>query len=175
MQHTKRTSWERFLLFAAEGFGSGRVGFAPGTAGTVAGFVWVFLLLVPANIWIYVAGIVVGFFGAVWLGGRGEEITGKKDPSSIVVDEISALPLAFLGAVFAESTGAQSPGFGHFLTTQDFVSILVAFAAFRFFDISKPRIIGRAQHLPGGWGLVVDDFLAAIPVIPLTYLSARFF
>jgi phosphatidylglycerophosphatase A len=36
------------------------------------------------------------------------------------------------------------------------------FALFRFFDIVKPLGIKRLQHLPGGWGVVVDDVVAAL-------------
>jgi phosphatidylglycerophosphatase A len=35
------------------------------------------------------------------------------------------------------------------------------FAAFRFFDIVKPWPVRQSQSLPGGWGITVDDVLAA--------------
>ena len=38
------------------------------------------------------------------------------------------------------------------------------FAAFRFFDVAKPWPVKQSQTLPGGWGITVDDFLAAIYV-----------
>jgi phosphatidylglycerophosphatase A len=38
------------------------------------------------------------------------------------------------------------------------------FAAFRLFDIWKPWPVRQSQALPGGWGVTVDDFLAAIYV-----------
>jgi phosphatidylglycerophosphatase A len=36
----------------------------------------------------------------------------------------------------------------------------IAFALFRVLDIWKPPPIGRAQDLPGGWGVMADDLLA---------------
>ena len=39
--------------------------------------------------------------------------------------------------------------------------ILAVFLLFRFFDVLKPWPVGRSQALPGGWGVTVDDFLAA--------------
>jgi phosphatidylglycerophosphatase A len=165
---------ERCILFVAEGFGTGRFPVAPGTVGTLAGFAWIYLLLVPQNVLIYVGGIVLGFFVAVWLGGRGEQIAGLKDPGSIVIDEIAALPLAFLGAVLVNSQGTWTPGFLFYTQGKQALALVVAFAAFRFFDIRKPWIIARSQNLGGGWGLVVDDFLAAFCVLPITYLGSRF-
>ena len=41
---------------------------------------------------------------------------------------------------------------------------LLAFAAFRLFDIWKPWPVGPSQNLPGGWGVTVDDVLAALYV-----------
>ena len=42
---------------------------------------------------------MIGFFVAVWLGRRAEQILGVEDPGSVVIDEITALPLAFIGPV----------------------------------------------------------------------------
>ena len=39
---------------------------------------------------------------------------------------------------------------------------LGGFALFRLFDIAKPFGIARLQSLPGGWGVVADDFAAAL-------------
>jgi len=160
------------ILFVAEGFGSGRVPKAPGTFGTLVGFAWIYLLLLPANVPIYFLGSLIGFFASVWFGGKGEHILGRQDPGSIVIDEIAALPVAFSGAVLAFSNGMGTPDFTYYLHGKRALLLLVAFAGFRFFDIAKPWIIGRSQLLPGGWGLSVDDLLAALHVAPLTYLCA---
>ena len=42
------------------------------------------------------------------------------------------------------------------------VGLVAAFALFRVFDIAKPFPAGRSQHLPGGWGIVIDDVVAGI-------------
>ena len=84
------------------------------------------------------------------------------------------MPLAFLGAVLALAEGSAVPTFNEFFTASGWLILLVTFVGFRFFDIAKPWIITPAQHLPGGWGLVVDDFLAALAVTPLTYVAARY-
>jgi phosphatidylglycerophosphatase A len=38
------------------------------------------------------------------------------------------------------------------------------FAAFRLFDILKPWPVRQSQVLPGGWGITIDDLLAAVYV-----------
>jgi len=42
------------------------------------------------------------------------------------------------------------------------LAVLLAFIFFRLFDVLKPGIVDRAQHLPGGWGIMADDVLAGI-------------
>ena len=168
MQPGRRTPTEKLIVFVAEGFGAGRFPVAPGTVGTLVGFLWIYLLLLSGSGLIYSLGTVAGFFGSVWLGGRAEKVLGRKDPGSIVIDEITALPLAFGGALLV--TGFIP--FAQFLQGKRLLVPLIAFAAFRVLDITKPWIVGRSQTLPGGWGLTVDDFLAALHVVPLTYLIA---
>ena len=40
--------------------------------------------------------------------------------------------------------------------------ILISLALFRFFDIFKPLGIRSLEKLPGGYGMMADDVLAAI-------------
>jgi phosphatidylglycerophosphatase A len=44
------------------------------------------------------------------------------------------------------------------------------FLAFRLFDIWKPWPVRQSQMLPGGWGITVDDVLAAIFVCLIVLL-----
>jgi len=39
---------------------------------------------------------------------------------------------------------------------------LYALVLFRVFDIAKPFPVNRAQKLPAGWGVVMDDLLAGV-------------
>jgi phosphatidylglycerophosphatase A len=41
-------------------------------------------------------------------------------------------------------------------------------ALFRVFDIWKPWPVRQSQCLPGGWGVTVDDLLAAVYVALLS-------
>ena len=161
MQPRRRTVADTLTLLLAEGFGVGRFPFAPGTLATLAAFAWVYLLLLPQNLLIYLGGIVGGFFASVWAGTRAEEILGKKDPGQIVIDEIAAIPLAFLPAVISTAEGNLVAGFPEFLRGKSVILPLMTFVLFRIFDIAKPFGIRRTQDFRGGWGLTIDDFLAA--------------
>ena len=153
---------DRMVLFFAEGFGVGRIPFAPGTFGTALGFAWIYLLLLNRNIWIYCVGIVLGFFLAVWLGDRAEKILQKTDPGSIVIDEITAMPLAFLPAVLLTQSDGTTASAAAFFSGKAWLLPVLTFLLFRLFDILKPLGIARVQKAPGGWGLVLDDYLAAL-------------
>lgn len=172
MEAENRSLQDKLAVFIAEGFGIGRIPFAPGTFGTALGLGWIYLLLLPRSIPIYIAGIIAGFFLAVWIGTHAENVLQKKDPGSIVIDEITALPLAFLPAVVLTSQGAPLLP-SAFLAGKMIVLPLLCFILFRVFDILKPFGIGRIQSLPHGWGLVADDFLAAIPAAILLALYIK--
>ena len=153
------------LLWLAQGFGIGRVPKAPGTFGSVIGLLWFALLLLTGNLWMFLAGTIIGLALSVWLCGFGEKVLQAKDPGSIVFDEIAAIPACFIGwlAVHIWKTGSfPTPGF--FFSKQNWLPTLGVFAAFRFFDVLKPWPVRQSQSLPGGWGVTIDDALAAIYV-----------
>lgn len=153
-----RTFLEKFIVWLAEGFGIGRAPYAPGTFGTLIGFPWIGLLMLTRSEILYAAGLAAGFFAAVWIGGRAERITGLHDPGRFVIDEIVAMPLVFLPVMLA---GDAPPTFQSLLNVQRGWVFGLAFALFRIFDISKPFPAGISQKLPCGWGLVIDDMIAA--------------
>src|SRR5262245_53340957 len=86
----------RLGLWIAQGFGVGRMPVMPGTFGSLVGFGWLWLLLGAGQLWLFVMGIIFGFALSVWLCGVAENILQKKDPGSVVLDEITAFPLCFL-------------------------------------------------------------------------------
>ena len=150
-------------LWIAQGFGIGRVPFGPGTFGSILGLGWTALLIATGNFWIFLAGTIAGIALSVWLCGEGEKILKQKDPSSVVLDEIAAIPVCFTGWVWAlwRTPHALPPVEKLF---SSWTVVLFLFAAFRFFDIVKPWPIKQSQALSGGWGVTVDDLLAAVYV-----------
>jgi phosphatidylglycerophosphatase A len=155
----------RLALWIAQGFGVGRIPVAPGTFGSMIGLLWFLLLLLAHNFWVYLAGTLIGLGVSVWLCDVGEKVLQQKDPGSIVLDEISAVPVCFLGwivIVFEKDGSLPAPEF--FFARYHWPITLAILAGFRFFDVLKPWPVRASQSLPGGWGVTVDDVLAAFYV-----------
>ena len=152
----------RVVLFLAQGLGIGRVPVAPGTFGSFLGLGWLALLLLTGNFWLYVALACGSVFISVWLCGWAEKILQQPDPGSVVLDEIIAIPFCFLPWVASEwmRRGAMPP-VDFFYTGRALWVSLGLLVLFRVFDIWKPWPVRQSQRLPGGWGVTVDDVLAA--------------
>jgi phosphatidylglycerophosphatase A len=153
------------LLWIAQGFGIGRAPFSPGTFGSALGILWFGLLLQTGGFPGFLIGIVLSLGLSVWLCGEGEKILKRPDPGSVVMDEIVAIPICFTAWVtILYRQSGQWPAFASFFTPEHWPVTLGIFLAFRFFDIAKPWPVKQSQVLPGGWGITVDDLLAAIYV-----------
>jgi len=158
------------ILFLAQGFGVGRIPFAPGTFGSLAGLVWFAALLATRRYDLYVMGAVLGVFLSVWFCGAAEKILKQKDPSSVVLDEIIAIPFCFLPWVTYEWLPQHKlPALEAFLGGRAWLGTIGVFILFRVFDIVKPWPVRQSQRLPGGLGVTVDDILAAAYVALITW------
>ncbi len=152
------------ILWVAQGFGVGRAPLAPGTFGSLLGLAWFALLLVPGNPWLFVAAAVGSILLSVWVCGKAVKTLAQRDPASVVLDEIVAVPLCFAVWVclYFHKLGAMPAPDVFFVENWPFT--LGIFALFRSFDILKPWPARQSQRLPGGWGVVIDDVLAALYV-----------
>lgn len=131
------------LLVATAG-GLGYVPFAPGTIGSAAGLL-LYLPIRSAGLpWLEVAAIVVLYVAGALSATAAERHFGHIDPGPVVVDEVMGMlvTLAFLPVTI---TGA-----------------LVGFFLFRVFDVIKPPPSRQLEALRGGWGVMSDDFMAAL-------------
>ena len=128
----------------AFGLGTGLSPVAPGTVGTLVGVVlaWLTLDLGPySQIGIAVFLVLAG----IWICGNSSKRIGQHDPGGIVWDEIAAMYIVLL---VAPATIA---------------AWILAFVAFRVFDIVKPWPIRDLDHsIGGGLGIMLDDLVAAL-------------
>ena len=160
------------VLCLAQGFFIGRIPVAPGTFGSLLGVAWFAALLATGSVWLLSLGWLLVTLLSVWLCGRAERLLGQTDPGSVVLDEIAAIPLCFGAWValcaFAHGGVLPSPAI---LVTKASLWTAGIFVAFRFFDIVKPWPVRQSQALPGGWGITIDDLLAAIYVNGVVLLA----
>jgi len=152
----------RVSLVIATAFGLGYIHKAPGTFGSLfsvvlAGLWWRLLMAHPifidnyipdyrflasmAEFAILASGI--GLFAAT----RVAKYASNKDPQIVVIDEVSGQLISYLGI------GAAMPNWKY---------LLLGFILFRVFDIWKPFPARQAESLPGGLGIMADDWIAGI-------------
>ena len=126
---------------------------------------WFGLLLMPRSLWSFTAGTVAGIALSVWLCDVAEKALGQTDPGSVVLDEIVAMPVCFFAwvSILLFKTGSL-PAFPYFFSAHAWPLTLGTFVACRFFDIAKPWPVWQSQSLPGGWGITLDDVVAALYV-----------
>jgi len=127
----------------------GYMGKAPGTNGSAAGLIWFTLLYYPLSPFIYFLVVGLSIYVAIQICGEAENRMFKRDPAEVILDEMVAIPLCYIGLDF------------YLIPGRAWIVILLGFVFFRIFDILKPFGIDKLQKLPGGLGVVVDDLAAA--------------
>ena len=133
------------MTFASQLATLGPIGRLPGPKATWASAVTVaigWFLPVP-SLPIALLLIAAGTAFAVWVCGEAEKELGH-DAHPIVADEVIGQSLALV------------------LVPHHWAAFAVAFVLFRIYDIMKPFGANQLQSLPGGQGIVADDFLAGI-------------
>lgn len=145
---TTSPDW-RFLIanpahFLAFGFGSGLARIAPGTFGTLAA-IPLYMVLMPLPFPAYLALVSAMFLAGIKICDVTGRALGVHDYGGIVWDEIVAMLLVLA------------------FTPHTWSWIGAAFVLFRLFDIWKPfPIRWFDQSVHGGFGVMLDDLLAAI-------------
>jgi phosphatidylglycerophosphatase A len=120
-------------------------------------------VLVPSLIAILVVALV-----GVWSSSRVASYTGVHDPQYVVIDEVSGMHLTLLLAIMPLGSPTYLAGnasdFALYsgLSLLNWKYLLAGFVLFRLFDIWKPYPIKRLEKLPGGWGIMADDWLAGV-------------
>lgn len=154
-----------YLALAISTFGVGYLPLAPGTWGSLVtvGIFLGFTRLAQGNalVALVLVSIVAVTFAGVWAASRTEELSNRKDPRKVVVDEvagqlISLFPLALFGR-------------------WSIVTVIISFILFRFFDIVKPYPARRLEALEGGLGVMCDDLIAGVYAAAITSIIIAVF
>jgi len=139
--------------FIASAGGAGYAPRAPGTFGSLAGLLIGALLLHLGHIPLFGAIVTASLLGlwSIWAAG------GQNDPGWIVIDEVAGQ----LIAMFA-------------LPRVTLPGLILAFALFRLFDITKPGPIAAMDRRHDALGVMADDWLAGafafLTLLILTHL-----
>lgn len=140
--------WQHFL---ALGFGSGLAPKAPGTFGTLVALPIVWLLSLAGTPW-FMLFLVLGTALGIYVCGKTAQDVGEHDHGAIVWDEVMGYTLTMLFVPVSVST------------------LLIGFVLFRLFDIVKPwPICWFDQRVHGGFGIMLDDLLAALPALAILH------
>jgi phosphatidylglycerophosphatase A len=139
-----KSASDRLAYFLATSGGIGYAPLVPGTFGSLPGLALAWALLHYQGTPGLLAGFAVLALAGVWAAHRTAARERREDPGIVVIDEVTGqmLALAFV---------APTP-----------LALASGFVLFRVFDILKPPPARQAESLPGGLGIMADDWMAGI-------------
>ena len=138
---------KKLCVFVATGFGIGLFApFAPGTFGSIPGVALAYAAAALPLAMQVVAALCLAFL-AIPFCDVAERAFGIKDDGRITSDEWMLYPIALIGIPILELP---------------WWSMAVFFCVVRAVDIIKPWPCRGLQSIHGGFGIVVDDFIANI-------------
>ena len=149
----------RLAVLLATWFGCGYFPWGPGTAGSLAGALIVFLLHRYLHIGreTLLSMIAVLLLPGIWAATQTARMVGKEDPGLVVVDEVLGQWVTYLGAVTWNPT-----------------VFAAGFLLFRIFDIWKPWPVRKLEQLPEGTGIITDDLAAGVYGALILYIGGMF-
>ena len=125
-------------------FGIGYIPIASGTFGSLAGLIIGYILyLINYNLFFIMIPLL--FIFGVIASNKYQKLTGEKDSSVIVVDEVVGQLIAMM------------------FVMDNLILVFISFIIFRIFDIFKPWPASYADtKMSGGLGVMLDDVFAGI-------------
>jgi phosphatidylglycerophosphatase A len=141
-------------------FGTGLLRPGPGSWGSAATVLlwwllsgWINAYWQPAaTMLLAAAAILIGIPAATHMA----RATGLKDPQFVVIDEVAGQLITLIAVPVS------------------WKSMLLGFILFRGFDIVKPPPVRQLEHLPEGFGIVIDDVGAGLYALVIMQLALRF-
>ena len=161
-------------------YGVGLVGIAPGTCGSLVAALLAYpILMLPMGYaWLAAGTLLFTVLGTAHAQRFMRDRNTTHDPKEIVIDELVGQWLTYLvwfGWLYAMAGNADAAKELIMDVASSPLFLAVGFVLFRFFDILKPWPISWAdRRVKGGWGVMFDDILAAIPAGTLLYVAYFF-
>jgi phosphatidylglycerophosphatase A len=121
-------------------------------------------------LWAQIALAVLTAAFGVWSASSAAQYWRQDDPQRVVIDEVSGQHLTLvLGCAvpiwwrpFQVLPEGETLGYISMRSVLNWKYLLLGFILFRVFDIWKPSPARQAESLPGGWGIMADDWIAGI-------------
>ncbi|GHR40100.1 phosphatidylglycerophosphatase A [Helicobacter pylori] len=117
---------------------------APGTVGSLVALLLGLPVLIFSANTLFLAAVFIGLIAISQID-KEEEESKIHDSSYIVIDELVGMWLAMA------------------ISGLSLAGVILSFIFFRFYDITKPSLIGKIdREVKGGLGVVADDALAGV-------------
>ncbi len=117
---------------------------APGTIGSLVALLLGLPVLIFSANTLFLAAVLIGLIAIAQID-KEEEESKVHDSSYIVIDELVGMWLAMA------------------ISGLSLAGVILSFIFFRFYDITKPSLIGKIdKEVKGGLGVVADDALAGV-------------
>lgn len=124
--------------------------------------------------------VILGAIG-VWSTSKVVRYSAVKDPQYIVIDEVAGQHLTLLLPLipvalphFTRHFDLSIYAMFFALSLVNWKYLLAGLILFRVFDIWKPFPCRQLETLPGGWGVMADDWMAGIYAAILLRLALHF-
>lgn len=142
-----------FVKISSTFFYMGNSPVAPGTLASFAG------ALLAVSLWqmpvTYLTVTILVTILGLLVSGPMEDLLKSKDPSCVVIDEVSGILIAF------------------FLLPLEWPVLFTAFFVFRAFDMFKLYPVNQMEKFEGGLGIMMDDIVAGVYTNIVMHIAIR--
>ena len=141
-------------------FGLGKIKIIPGTVGSLATIMILYILFHGLNISsnLILLGLIIIFIYSFFAVAKHTKDSKNKDPKEIVIDEFIGQSIPIYLYEISHGT-AKSPN-------EAMIFYAVCFILFRFFDIKKPFPVSFFdRNFKNSFGVIMDDVCAGLYVV----------
>ena len=146
-------------------FGVGRIKMIPGTVGSLATIIILYVLFHTLNISsnLIFLGLIIIFIYSFYAVASHTENSENKDPKEVVIDEFIGQSIPIY--LYEISHGTEKS------TDEAIIFYAVCFVLFRFFDIKKPFPVSFFdRNFKNSFGVIMDDVCAGLYVVAVLVL-----
>jgi phosphatidylglycerophosphatase A len=128
---------------------------APGTWGSLVALPMAWAIYMIGGFWLFALAIPAAYIKGYYATKLFTAGKDDHDPSEVVIDEVVGQWIALLPVIY----GAQMMEVTPFTLWPGWIA---AFVLFRWFDITKPGFVGKADQRNDATGVMLDDVIAGV-------------